>query len=414
MTASLLLAYILTVLLFEVAVLIAAAAWRTRRANRVALIDVSGPAVSPGAWPGWRPFRVARRDFEDADRTQCSFHLVPVDRAELPPFKPGQFLTFALPAADNTTSAADEQHRIIRCYSLSDRPEPASYRVTIKRVMPPADRPHVPPGAASAYFHDRVKVGDILEIKSPSGQFYIDPDPQIPSVLICGGIGITPMMSMVRWCLDQQPERVIHMFYGLRHGGEHAFKQTLEALAQAHPNFHLHVLYSKPRAEDVHGEDFEAAGHVDGALLRRVLPHGRHKFYVCGPPPMMESLVPGLREWGVLEEDIHHEAFGPASLRSAVGRSPDGSLRQLASIEVTFRRSGRTLTWDGRDTNLLDFAERHGIGVESGCRSGSCGSCETRLLSGTVRYPEKPDHDITPGKCLLCVGVPESALSLEA
>ena len=79
-----------------------------------------------------------------------------------------------------------------------------------------------------------------------------------------------------------------------------------------------------------------------------------------------------------------------------------------------FRKSARTLQWDGEDANLLDFAERHDLSVESGCRSGSCGTCEVKLISGTVRYAEKPDHEITPGYCLLCVGFPESALEIEA
>jgi ferredoxin len=85
-----------------------------------------------------------------------------------------------------------------------------------------------------------------------------------------------------------------------------------------------------------------------------------------------------------------------------------------ASIDVRFSRSGRTLAWNGEDGNLLEFAERQGVSVESGCRSGSCGACQTRLISGVVSYANKPDHDIPKGHCLLCVGRPQSALVLEA
>jgi ferredoxin len=81
---------------------------------------------------------------------------------------------------------------------------------------------------------------------------------------------------------------------------------------------------------------------------------------------------------------------------------------------VRFLRSGRTLAWTAQDGSLLEFAERHGMAPDSGCRSGSCGSCETRLVSGTVHYANPPDHDIAPGHCLLCVGTPASALVLEA
>jgi ferredoxin len=92
----------------------------------------------------------------------------------------------------------------------------------------------------------------------------------------------------------------------------------------------------------------------------------------------------------------------------------EGTTPAATAVEVRFQRSGRTLSWDGRDASLLDFAERHGIEVESGCRSGGCGSCETRLLEGQIRYEHAPDHDVAPGHCLLCVGRPSSALVLEA
>jgi ferredoxin-NADP reductase len=272
----------------------------------------------------------------------------------------------------------------------------------------------LPPGIASAHLHDRVHETDVIELRAPSGQFFLDPESAAPAVLICGGIGITPMMSMLRWSLDEQPDRVVHLFHGVRNGREHAFKRTLEDLAGAHPNFHLNMVYSQPDPDDRQGRDFQHAGYVDVDLLKRMLPPGKHDFYVCGPPPMMESLVPALRAWGIPESAIHFEAFGPASARSALGASEDPASVGSAPLEIKFHRSGRTLSWDGRDASLLDFAERHGVAVESGCRSGSCGSCETRLLSGEVSYARRPDHDISPGYCLLCVGVPVSPLVLEA
>jgi len=129
---------------------------------------------------------------------------------------------------------------------------------------------------------------------------------------------------------------------------------------------------------------------------------------------MMQSLVPALAEWGVAAQDIHHEAFGPASVRPAAESSDEAAGSQGLALEIRFSRSGRTLVWEGRDASLLDFAERHGVAVDSGCRSGSCGSCETKLTSGSVRYAHTPDHDLRPGYCLLCVSRPASALVLEA
>lgn len=403
MTAPLLLLYICAAILFQLAAGIGIALRRRslRALTRPPEMTEARPAGSVGAWSGWREFRVARREFEDSTHSQCSFYLAPTDGIPLTPFKPGQFLTFALQVAGTA-------RQVVRCYSLSDRPDAASYRITIKRVAAPVGRSDLPPGVASNYFHDNVKQGDVLMVKAPSGAFFINSDPGIPAVLIAGGIGITPMMSMLRWVLVAQPERAIHLFYGVRHGGEHAFKQVLEQLAATHPLFRLNVLYSRPSPNDIEGVDFQEAGHVDVALLRRSLPHGRHQFYVCGPPPMMASLIPALRNWGVLPADLRHEAFGPASV-PAVETAP-----LAAPFEVKFRRSARTVDWDGRDASLLDFAERHGLVVESGCRSGSCGSCETKLISGTVKYAANPEYEVAPGHCLLCVATPTSALVLEA
>jgi ferredoxin-NADP reductase len=265
---------------------------------------------------------------------------------------------------------------------------------------------------ASTHLHDHVQVGDILNVKAPAGHFFIDPDATVPAVLVAGGIGITPMMSMLRWCLVAQPQRPVHLFYGLRHGSEHAFKDELEEIARAHPHCRLHVAYSRPAATDRQGTDFQHAGHVDAALLRKVLPHGRHQFYICGPAAMMETLVPALADWGVPRDDIHFEAFGPASVRTSSTAEPAPQAPESAAVQ--FARSGRTLVWSGQDANLLDFAERHGIAMESGCRSGGCGSCATRLVSGSVGYAQQPDHDLAPGYCLPCVGTPLSPLVLEA
>ncbi len=416
MTAPLLLAYINAALLFQLAVGIGVWVWRRRSApvSTSVAVPIGAAQVAPGAWLGRRKFRVARREFEDGAHTQCSFHLAPVDGAALPPFRPGQFLTFALQVADADAASKGGQRKITRCYSLSDRPDPSSYRVTIKRVVAPVDQPELPPAASSSHFHDRVREGDILEVKAPSGHFFIDPDPNVPAVLVAGGIGITPMMSMLRWSLAEQPGRTVHLYYGLRNGSEHAFKPVLEQLATSHPNFHLSVVYSRPSPNDVPGRDYQHAGHANADLLRRTLPHGRHQFYVCGPAAMMQSLVPALADWGVPRQDIHFEAFGPASVRFEDAESKEPVTRLAAAVEVRFHRSGRTLAWDGQDANLLEFAERHGVAVDSGCRSGSCGTCEARLVSGTVAYAHPPDHDVAPGHCLLCVGTPASALVLEA
>jgi ferredoxin-NADP reductase len=365
----------------------------------------------PAAWNGLRAFRVARRVAEDAAQTQCSFYLEPVDGLALPDYKPGQFLTFSLllPAGPGTVART-----VTRCYSLSDSPAPGHYRVTIKRVVAPAEPTGVPDGAASNFFHDHVHAGHTLQMRAPSGHFHLDTDSLTPVVLIAGGIGITPMMCMLRWCAQHQPQRVVHLYYGVRNSAEHAYKATLEDMARTLPQLRLHVVYSKPLPDDRQGVDYQQQGRVDLALLKQTLPHGVQAFYICGPTAMMESLVPGLMQWGVARADIHFEAFGPASVHLPVERSTVQDAAAAEPLAVHFQRSGRTLTWTGKQSNLLDFAEAHGIQLESGCRSGSCGACVSTLVRGTVSYETPPDFDLAPGQCLLCVGQPRAPLALDA
>lgn len=416
MNAPVLLAYILGALLIQLAAGIGVAAWSARStgARHRDPFLAKPESESDAAWSGWRAFRLARREYEDAARTQCSFYLEPVDGLALPAFRPGQYLTFTLARPKTSGNKASEPRNIVRCYSLSDRPDPSQYRITIKRALPPSARPDLPPGVASSVFHDTVQVGDVLQVKAPAGQFYIDPNPQGPVVLIAGGIGITPMMSMINWSLIACPGRAIYLYYGVLNGAEQAFKRVLEQLAHANPNFHLTVVYEKPAPEDEQGRDFQHKGYVSVDLIRRTLPHGRHQFYVCGPPAMMTSIISGLSKLGIPSSDIHQEAFGPASGRTPSGLRGDQASANVDAFEIRFARSGRTIEWDGEDSNLLEFAERHGVDVDSGCRSGSCGTCETKLISGTVRYAQTPDYDIAPGSCLMCIATPASALVLEA
>ncbi|KAF0185664.1 MAG: oxidoreductase FAD/NAD(P)-binding subunit [Caulobacteraceae bacterium] len=408
MTTLQLLFLIVFVLLLQLICGIGVSVWRWRNSLSADAPSTPANASSP-AWPYWRNFRITRRAFEDDARTQCSFYFEPVDGAPLPPFKPGQFLTFSAPGGPSPLIGdGGLSGPITRCYSLSSRPDPANYRVTIKRAAAPAAFPNAPPGICSSYFHDRVQVGDIIKVKAPAGQFFLDADPSRATVLVAGGIGITPMLSMLLWAFAEQPDRTLHLFYGVQNGAVYAFRTTLEELAQSHPNFRLHVLYDTPSPSD--GEGLHVSvGRVDIDLLKRTLPDGvAHTFYVCGPPAMMESIVPALRAWGIPTSDIRTEAFGPASLRPSV------SAPEAGPFDVRFRRAGRSIIWNGQDASLLDFAERNGVEVDSGCRSGSCGTCEANIVSGSVRETQKPDYEVRDGHCLLCVSVPTSALVLEA
>jgi len=257
---------------------------------------------------------------------------------------------------------------------------------------------------------DRIADGDMLDIEAPAGRFTFDPDAGSGSVFIAGGIGIAPILCMLEAALSASPPpRALHLYYGVANGADHAFKKRLGELAAAHEGFRQTVCYAAPRAEDKIDIDFDHAGFIDIALLRATLPAGRHRYYLCGPPGMMATLVPALRAWGVVEDDIRTESFGP----SARGVEVPAAARASVSFDVRFAIAGRTIAWDGRDSNLLDFADRHGVALGSGCRTGACGACETRLVAGRVAYAHAPDHAVAPGMCLPCVAVPLCDLRLE-
>ena len=368
--------------------------------------------ASTVAWNGFRNFRVERREVEDGAGSICSFYLVPEDRQPLPTFKPGQFLTFRL---DVIKADGSGNEQIIRCYSLSDAPQADHYRISIKRV-PPLPRSGHPPGRSSNFFHDHVPVGTTLQVRAPSGHFYLDPGNN-PVVLIAGGIGITPMLSMLDWCQAQQPDRDVWFFYGVRNSQEAAFVPHLNAIAAANPNVHLRLCFSDPLPEDQLGEDFHHHERVSVALFRMELPLKPYHYYICGPAPMMETLVPALDDWGVPDSHIHFEAFGPASIKR---RKPQTGAIEAAvpasqsDVMVTFAKSGKQVPWSPQSGSLLEFAESQGIAIDSGCRAGGCGTCQTTIRSGEVAYRQSPDYDPEPGTCLMCVCTPKTHVTLEA
>ena len=132
---------------------------------------------------------------------------------------------------------------------------------------------------------------------------------------------------------------------------------------------------------------------------------------------MMESLVPALDDWGVPDQHIHYEAFGPASIPRPKRQQAEPAETQdeaQGPVTVTFATSGKSLPWDPACDSLLEFAEQNGVEIASGCRAGGCGSCQTAIQSGEVSYTHSPDFDPEPGTCLMCVSRPKRDLTVEA
>ncbi|HKS37948.1 MAG TPA: 2Fe-2S iron-sulfur cluster-binding protein [Verrucomicrobiae bacterium] len=388
-----------------------------RRQQRVALdrlrlkvqeIKLRCQAVEQGRllWNGYRKFTVARKARECED--VCSFYLKPHDGKSLSPFKPGQYLTFQLdiPGRDKP---------LVRCYSISDGPHRSDYyRVTIKKEKSPPDRPDLPPGAASSYFCDALKEGDILNVKAPSGHFFLDMSKTNPIVLIAGGVGVTPLLCMANAIAASGSKRETWFFFGVRNTQEHIHKEELEKLAAGNENIHVHVCYSRPGTNDVKGRDYQQEGRVSIELLKELLPSNNFEYYLCGNGAFMKSITDGLEAWGVPAKDVYFEAFGPATVKKKTAEPAATETAFLSKLQVTFSRSAKTIRWEQSAGNLLDFARAQGVRIDSGCCAGSCGSCLVAIKSGSVDYLKPPDAEPEQGACLTCICRPKSDLVLDA
>ncbi len=377
-----------------------------RRAEFCRRVDVAARAARATHaipdWEGWRPFRVAA--IVDEARDVKSFYLSPVDGRPLAVFAPGQYLTFRLPLGGG-------QPPLVRCYSLSDRPREDFFRCTIKRVAAPADRPDLPPGRGSSFFHESIQVGDVIDVRAPAGTFLIDPLASEPIALVGSGIGITPLVSMLDAIVHAGRERDVYVVFGFRNSREQPFREHVQKLALANPNIRLHVSYSAPLADDVWYRDYNHRGRVTIERVREALPSNNFRFYVCGPGEMMASLVPALWEWGVPEAHVHFEAFGPASVKRL--SAGNAALRHVEPCDVRFERSERDVVWDGSFASLLEFGEAAGIALPSGCRAGSCGECMVGVRSGKVLPLKPPGIPVPEGHCLTCISVPTGELVLD-
>lgn len=363
----------------------------------------SGHPKSHGsAWIGNRKFCVEQVVVEC--QNVCSFYLRPQDRKPLPGFLPGQYLTFDL-------EVPGQAKRVVRCYSLSDRPREHRYRVTIKRQVPPPDQPGVPPGLVSNFFHEFIKPGHVLDVKAPSGGFVLELEHGRPVVLISGGVGITPMVSMLNEIVETNCARETWFFHSARSRDDHIMKEHLEKIAAQFAHTRLHVCYSAPAPGDVLGKDYHHHSRVTVELLEKTLPSLDCHYFVCGPGAMMESIYGGLLKRGVPEQNIHMEAFGPASVKKQ--KAAAVVTETALGTKVTFARSNQRAMWTTRSGSLLDLAEAAGIAIDSGCRAGNCGTCKTAMKSGRVKYLKTAGCDVESGSCLPCICVPETAVMLD-
>ncbi|MDI2592901.1 pyridoxamine 5'-phosphate oxidase family protein [Pseudomonas sp. 681] len=343
----------------------------------------------------WRPLRVVR--IETESQNIRSVYLEPADGIGLPVFQAGQHLPLRL-------EVGGETH--IRTYSLSSAPSDDFLRISVKRD-----------GVVSSHVHEQIRVGDVLQARAPQGHFTVAPHERRPLVLLAAGVGITPLLSMLREVVYQgwrtRHIRPTWLFQSSRTLADQPFRQELDRLLEgAGDTVRIVRLLSQPEADAREGEDFDLTGRIDTALLRNIVEvedYDQLDFVVCGPGSFTQGLYDSLRELDIRDSQIHAETFGPSTLR----RRPDPDAVVIeqppaatTSVPVVFQRSAKEGRWQPDGGSLLELAESRGLRPEFSCRGGSCGTCRTRLISGQVNYPQPPAQVLEEGQVLICCAIP--------
>ncbi|HBK92308.1 MAG TPA: hypothetical protein DDZ68_11610 [Parvularcula sp.] len=336
-----------------------------------------------------------------------TFRLVNPDGGAIPfRHRPGQYLCVFV----NSDSKV-----VRRCYTIASSPTRPDYiELSIKREGK---------GLVSALLHAQLKPGDRLLVEAAKGYFTFTGSEADSIVLISGGVGITPMMSVIRCLTDQSWAGDIYLLHCARSTAEFCFRDELEFLQRKHPN--LHIVASLTRSE---GEIWMGpTGRLTADLIRECVPSiERRRVHLCGPPPMMDFVKKALDELGVPKAQIKTEAFGPAAKptvppavasTSMTAPAPAAPIPpEAVSGSVFFARSGKTALLPPGKT-VLEAAEDIGVFIESACRSGTCGSCKVKLLKGSVTMEVEDalePGDKQKGVILACQAKSAGAVEVDA
>jgi len=351
------------------------------------------------AWPGFRPMRVATIHKESESVT--SFVLVPADNQSLSLFQAGQFVVLRL-IIDSGKAP------VLRSYSLSDLPAADHFRISVKSELK---------GIGSSFLCDRAREGDVLDVSAPRGSFTLRAG-QSPVVLLSAGVGATPVMSMLHALASEKSQREIWWIYAARNRVEHPFAEESRSLLKQLSRGRGYIVYSRPAATDQVGTDFDAPGHIDAALLKRIGVSERSDFYLCGPSSFLQNMRDGLQTWGVPADNVHTEIFGALESitpgMAQVAHTPHQPQGPPGSgPPVSFARSGIIVTWDSKFTSLLELAEACDVPVRWSCRTGVCHTCITGLIAGSISYNPEPLERPAPGNVLVCCSQPNAGVTLD-
>ena len=327
-----------------------------------------------------------------------TFRFLPASADRFLPFTfvPGQFLNLAFWIGGA---------RMNRSYSISSSPNQRDHiDLTVRRE---------PRGAVSRHIVDLLKVGDTIEAGGPVGKFTFNGTGADSIVLISGGVGITPMVSISRYLTEQSWPGDIFFIYVCRTPSDYILADTIAALQRENPKLHVIVTMTRPEGTDWQGP----RGHLTTELLARSIPElTSRRIHLCGPVPMMDATKALLAEMGVPSEQLKTEAFGtPMPSPAAAGNTAKPSAVATGPL-VTFSKNNKSAKIHDGQT-VLELSEELSIGIQFSCRIGTCGVCKVKMTSGevTMAVDDSLDaDDKTNGIILACQAIPKGDISVEA
>jgi nitric oxide dioxygenase len=241
-----------------------------------------------GGWKGYKKFTITNKENESSLIT--SFYLEPADGKTVPIFNSGQYISIMLDLPEEGT--------VVRNYSLSNHPNGKYYRISVKREEN---------GLVSNYLHGTLCQGDKIRVNPPYGSLCLQ-ETDKPAVLISGGVGLTPMMSILQDASVKKLTRQIHFIHGTRNRNTHAFKDDVITLTSDHDNFNHHFFYSRDSVKSADTKE----GRMTMNSIKEIIGHKKDaEFYICGPAQMMKDLYRELISWGVTPDNVVYEYFGP-------------------------------------------------------------------------------------------------------
>lgn len=238
-----------------------------------------------GGWRGERAFTLVKK--QDESSVITSFYFEPEDGGAVADFEAGQFLTIVIRVNGES---------VRRNYSLSDASGTGYLRISVKRE---------PEGVVSTHLHDELDIGDCVYLRPPRGDFVLRKNDK-PLILLTGGVGITPAISMLN--TEASSEREIRFIHAAINSKVHAFKDHVDQLAIANSNVSPLYIYSEPE-ENCRPHE---TGFVTKELIAAQLPEDKDvEFYFLGPVPFMSAVLKITKELGVPQSQVHYEFFGP-------------------------------------------------------------------------------------------------------